>query len=155
MGSLTTSEISITFFALFLLLFSAYIFGKLFEVIKAPKVVGEIVGGMVVGGSVLALLLPNIFSNIFCAFDEEGKVLNIFYQFGLVFLMLSSGYNTTVEITKSNFKRYSILLVGATLTPMLLCIPFVSCFEEYFIGTADNSLSYLIVLREFRKKLEI
>ena len=110
MTSLTTNEISIVFLVLFLLLLSSFLFGKLFEFIKAPKVVGEIVGGMVVGGSVFALLLPELFSNIFYSFEEEGKILNIFYQLGLVFLMFSSGVNTTIKITKENIKKYSLFV---------------------------------------------
>ena len=47
--TLTENELISTFIALFLLLFSAYIFGKIFEYFKAPKVVGEIVGGMLLG----------------------------------------------------------------------------------------------------------
>jgi Kef-type K+ transport system membrane component KefB len=145
MTSLTTNEISIVFLVLFLLLLSSFLFGKLFEFIKAPKVVGEIVGGMVVGGSVFALLLPELFSNIFYSFEEEGKILNIFYQLGLVFLMFSSGVNTTIKITKENIKKYSLLFIGATVIPILLGIPFVKIFESSFIGEANSSIAFLLV----------
>ena len=145
MVTLKTFEISVMFLALFLLLLSSFVFGKLFEYIKAPKVVGEIVGGMVVGGSVFALLLPNLFSNIFYAFEEEGKILNIFYQLGLVFLMFSSGVNTTIKVTKENVKKYFLLFIGATIIPILLGIPFVKFFENSFIGDANSSSAFMIV----------
>ena len=99
MITLSSSEIGITFFALFLLLLSSFIGGKLFEKIKAPKVVGEIVGGMIIGGSCIGLLFPEFFNSVFNNFVEEGKVLNIFYQLGLVFLMFSSGFNTSISNT--------------------------------------------------------
>lgn len=145
MISLTINEISIIFLALFLLLLFSFIFGKLFEYIKAPKVVGEIVGGMVVGGSVFALLLPEFFNSIFYSFEEEGKILNTFYQLGLVFLMFSSGINTTIKITKESIKKYSLLFFGATVIPILLGIPFVNFFEDNFIGEADSSSAFMIV----------
>ncbi len=143
--TLSTNEISITFLALALLLLSSFVFGKIFEKINAPKVVGEIVGGMVFGGSCLGLLMPEMTDSIFNYYAEEGKVLNIFYQLGLVFLMFSSGFSTSINITKKNIKPYSMLFFGATVIPMLLGIGFIGFFEEDFIGTANNSISFGIV----------
>ena len=145
MSSLTTVEISNTFLALFLLLFFSFIGGKLFEWIKAPKVVGEIVGGMVLGGSCIGLLFPDLFNSIFNSYESQSKVLNIFYQLGLVFLMFSSGYNTSINITKKNAKNYLLLFFGATVIPMALSILFIKPFEGYFIGTANNSVSFSLV----------
>lgn len=145
MSVLLSNEISLTFLALFLLLLFSFVGGKLFELIKAPKVVGEIFGGMILGGSCIGLLFPEFFNSIFNGFVEEGKVLNIFYQLGLVFLMFSSGFNTNITITKDNFKNYSLLFIGATFFPMLFAIPFVGLFEPNFVGTADNSFAFAIV----------
>ena len=111
MTTLTTGEISITFLALFLLLLGSFVCGKLCELIKVPKVVGEIVGGMIFGGSCLAYFFPNFMQSIFSGYPEEGKVLNSFYQLGLVFLMFSSGFNTTISVTKKNIKNYIMLLI--------------------------------------------
>lgn len=145
MDTLTTIEISKTFLALFLLLFFSFIGGKLFESIKAPKVVGEIVGGMILGGSCIGIFFPDFFNFIFNSYEGEGKVLNIFYQLGLVFLMFSSGYNTSINITKKNAKNYFLLFFGATMIPMALSLLLIKPFEQYFIGTANNSISFGLV----------
>lgn len=52
------------------------------EKINAPKVVGESVGGMLFGGTLLCHFFPERISGIFNGFAEEGKVLNLFYQLG-------------------------------------------------------------------------
>lgn len=143
--TLSAQEISITFLALFLLLLSSFIFGKLFEMIKAPKVVGEIIGGMVFGGSFLGLLFPKFTDAVFNCYPQEGKVLNIFYQLGLIFLMFSSGFNTSINVTKKNVKQYGMLFFGATVIPMGLGVFFIDLFEKDFIGTANNSVSFGIV----------
>jgi len=44
--TLSEQEIIMTLIAIALLLSGAYVFGSLFEKIKAPRVVGEIIGGM-------------------------------------------------------------------------------------------------------------
>lgn len=142
---LNESEIIITLIALSILLFSAFIFGRLLEKIKGPRVVGEILGGMVIGGSCLFLLLPDVMKSIFFAYPEEGKVLNIFYQLGLIFLMFLSGYNTDIEIDKKNIKTISLVFIGATILPMLGAIPFINMHKDYFIGAANNNIAFSLV----------
>ncbi len=143
--TLSAKEIGITFLALFLLLLSSFLCGKLFEKIKAPKVVGEIVGGMILGGSCIGFFFPEFIDSIFNSYAEEGKVLNIFYQLGLVFLMFSSGFNTSINITKKNAKQYGMLFFGATVIPMLLGLLFTNMFEDNFIGAANNKAAFIIV----------
>lgn len=143
--TLSAKEIGITFLALFLLLLSSFLCGKLFEKIKAPKVVGEIVGGMILGGSCIGFFFPEFIDSIFNNYAEEGKVLNIFYQLGLVFLMFSSGFNTSINITKKNAKQYGMLFFGATVIPMLLGLLFTNMFEDNFIGAANNKAAFIIV----------
>lgn len=145
LATLNENEIIITFIALGLLLLGAYIFGTVFEKIKGPRVVGEIIGGMIFGGSFLAFFFPDFIGAIFNSYPEEGKVLNVFYQLGLIFLMLLSGYNTEVKIDKSNAKTISLVFVGATVLPMLGSIPFFGIFREHFIGTINNDFTYKLV----------
>ncbi len=145
LATLSEKEIIITLIALALLLLSAFVFGSLMELIKGPRVVGEILGGMIIGGSCLFLLVPEMSTKIFFAYAEEGKVLNIFYQLGLIFLMFLSGYNTDIRVDKSNAKTISLVFVGATFLPMIGSIPFFGMFEEYFKGPAGNELSYKLV----------
>jgi len=143
--TLAEQEIIYTFLALAALLAGAYIFGNLFEKIKAPRVVGEIVGGMVWGASCLYLFAPDFISKIFMSYEQEGKVLNIFYQLGLIFLMFLSGYNTKLDIDKRNGKMISCIFVGATILPMLGAIPFISLFQDNYIGELGNNISFGLV----------
>jgi Kef-type K+ transport system membrane component KefB len=145
MPTLTSNEISLTFLALFLLLLCSFIGGKLFEWIKAPKVVGEIVGGMILGGSCIGYFFPDFFNAIFNGYPEEGKVLNVFYQLGLVFLMFSSGFHTTIQINRHNAKNYGLIFFGATVIPMLLGLLFPCIFEDAFMGEAGNQAAYVVV----------
>ncbi|MCR5059459.1 MAG: cation:proton antiporter [Saccharofermentans sp.] len=143
--TLSENEIIITLIALSLLLFSAWVFGTLLEKIKGPRVVGEILGGMLFGGSCLYLFFPNVMSGIFLSYPQEGKVLNIFYQLGLIFLMFLSGYNTDIKADKSNAKVIGLVFTGATVIPMLASIPFFGMFENSFIGSINNVFAYRLV----------
>lgn len=143
--TLTENEVFITFVAIAILLVSAYVCGKIMERIKAPKVVGEILGGILLGDTFLAALFPEFINGVFQAYPEEGKVLNVFYQLGLVFLMFSSGFNTRIEFGKKNRKIIGCLFIGSTLIPMLAALPFAGVFQKYFVGEEFNKISYVLV----------
>lgn len=143
--TLLEGEIFATFLALALLLAGAYICGKLMEMIRAPKVIGEIIGGMLFGGTCLYHFCPELMMRIFQDYPEEGKVLNLFYQLGLLFLMFSSGFNTRIEMNSKNGRTIACVFVGATILPMLAALPFVGLFQGYFIGENGNTISFLLV----------
>ena len=143
--TLTESEIIATLVALAILLFFAYTLGYLMERIKAPRVVGEITGGILIGGTFLYHFWPDFIGSIFLSYESEGKVLNIFYQLGLVFLMFLSGYNTKLEIDKSNTRTIGCVFVGATILPMLGAIPFIPMFRNAFIGEISNDIAFGLV----------
>ena len=145
LATLSEKEIIITLIALALLLLFAFCFGTLMEKIKGPRVVGEILGGMILGGSCLFILFPAFSEQVFFAYPEEGKVLNIFYQLGLIFLMFLSGYNTDIKVDKTNAKTISLVFVGATILPMAGSIPFFGLFKEHFIGSINNDVAYCLV----------
>ncbi len=143
--TLSEHEIIATLIALALLLGSAFVVGSLMERVKAPRVVGEILGGLILGGTLLYHFFPELMGGIFMAYPEEGKVLNIFYQLGLIFLMFLSGYNTRLELDRSNGRVIFFVFFGATVLPMLGAIPFIRMFEPAFIGEMGNKISFGLV----------
>ena len=143
--TLSEHEIIATLIALALLLGSAFVVGSLMERVKAPRVVGEILGGLLLGGTLLYHFFPQLMGGIFMAYPEEGKVLNIFYQLGLIFLMFLSGYNTRLELDRSNGRVIFFVFFGATVLPMLGALPFIRMFEPAFIGEMGNKISFGLV----------
>ena len=143
--TLSEHEIIMTLVALSLLLLFAFSMGTLMEKIKAPRVVGEITGGILLGGTLLYHFWPDVIGGIFMAYEQEGKVLNIFYQLGLIFLMFLSGYNTKLEVDRKNSKTIFCVFFGATVIPMLAAIPFISIFKDAFIGEQGNPVSFGLV----------
>ncbi len=145
LATLADNEIMMTLTALACLLAGAFVVGRLFERLQAPKVVGEIIGGMLFGGTFLGAVAPDLMGRIFNGYSEEGKVLNIFYQLGLSFLMFSSGYNTRIDLQRKNARIFFSLFIGSTLIPMVMGLVFVKGFAPCFIGTADSYAAFLLV----------
>jgi len=59
--------------------------------------------------------------------------------------MFLSGYNTKLDIDKRNGKMISCIFVGATILPMLGAIPFISLFQDNYIGELGNNISFGLV----------
>ena len=70
LATLADNEIMMTLTALACLLAGAFLIGRLFEKIQAPKVVGEIIGGMLFGGTFLGEVVQGLMESIFNSYSE-------------------------------------------------------------------------------------
>lgn len=93
----------------------------------------------------LYIVAPELITQIFLNFQEQGKILNTFYQLGLIFLMFIAGFNTQINFEKQNIKIISILFLGATFIPIVLGYFFIDYFKDSFIGEKGNDLSFSLV----------
>lgn len=145
--SLNNLELTRFFFAIVLLLVSALWFGYIFKKFKLPKVIGEIVGGLVLGPTFLGYLAPGAYNWIFVAFNEEGKLISIIYWIGLILLMFVSGFEIERSFSKADKNTIIALLLGSTI------IPFAAGWlaPEFFdftplLGVKGNPLALKIII---------
>src|SRR5215471_10966302 len=98
-ASLDTSEFVRFFLALAMLLLSASFFGHLFQRMTLPKVVGEIVGGLILGPTVAGFFMPDWYGAIF-----SSRSIPLLYWFGLILLMFTSGFEINKFYNKEDKK---------------------------------------------------
>jgi Kef-type K+ transport system membrane component KefB len=113
---------------LFLVLLAAKLGEELFKRLRQPGIVGEILGGVIVGPSVLGVV-------------EPGEVLEVFSELGVVFLLFWVGLETKLSDMREVGAR--ALLVGAlgVLFPFAGGIAFAFAIGEnsatsVFVGVA-------------------
>lgn len=95
---------------------TARVVGFLFEYIKQPPVVGEVVGGLLLGPSFLSYFFPNIMGFLIPA--ESMPFLSIIAQFGIILFMFLVGLELDL---KALFKAgHSTLLISH----MSILVPF-------------------------------
>jgi Kef-type K+ transport system membrane component KefB len=83
---LSNSDLTSILFLLLLLVGLAHLLGYLFVKLRQPKVVGEILAGIVIGPALLGRL--PFASGLTEAIKHQGNVLNFVYWLGLLLLML-------------------------------------------------------------------
>jgi len=145
--SLTDVEITRLLVAIVGLMGLAHLMGSLFGRLHMPRVVGEIAGGLVLGPTLLGHFAPHAYSWTFTAFPEEGKLLAMASEFGLILLMFVSGMEIRARFAREDRKIAFPLLAGATLLPFLLGLaaPRVFDFKPY-MGPSGNTSSLTIII---------
>ena len=104
--------------AMLLLLLGATLLGQLFTRLRQPKVVGEILAGILLGPTLLGHLAPGTAGSIFgaSADDPSRVVLGFVYNLGLLMLMFVSGFSIRHVLSRENRAPTAwILGVGAPL----------------------------------------
>lgn len=107
---------SATEFGQFVLTFAALLaavhgLGYLAERLKQPRIVGEILAGIMLGPFVLKLLAPAGYSKLFGFSTTAQTILGFLYQLGLILLMFCSGAETRRLLAPENRKN-TILLIS-------------------------------------------
>lgn len=143
--TLITNEVISVIFAVSILLLFSTTFGAIFKKYNLPSVVGEILGGIILGPTFLGALFPGIYNYLFFNFQEEGKVLNIFYWLGLILLMLVSGYDIKLSFNKKDLKLIASIFIGSCVIPFLAGFLIFPIFTNGFMGKSNNLSNFAVL----------
>jgi K+:H+ antiporter len=130
---------------LLLLVGLAQLLGWLFVKIRQPKVVGEILAGVVMGNAVLGRL-PWVAHLVGSAQRQTG-VLDFVYWLGLLLLMFLAGAETQQLFTREERREVGWLTVVGTGLPFVLGIAFApELIRPSLAGPNGNRISLTIIL---------
>ncbi len=90
-----------------LLIVLAKVLGEVFSRISLPRVIGELLAGIILGPSILAVVAPT----------EELEILS---TIGVVFFMLSAGLEIDLERLMKHFREGLLVAVFGVAVPFLL-----------------------------------
>jgi Kef-type K+ transport system membrane component KefB len=116
--SLSSAEIVRILSSLGVLLTFAHLFGYLFRRIRQPRVIGEILGGLVLGPTLLGTLLPGVQDWLFPSTGATATVLATVYQFGLLLLMFLAGTEMRLSWRPAERRVVGIVTGTGTLLPL-------------------------------------
>ncbi len=107
--------------ALLLILFTSRVCGALALKIKQPRVVGEMVAGIVLGPSLFGLLFGDWQQSIFT--PQVSTLLSFLSNLGLAFYMFTVGVELDYKLfSKDNVKKAGFLAISGIVTPLILAV---------------------------------
>jgi len=142
--NVSNSELASILLILLLLVGLAQLLGYVFVRLRQPKVIGEILAGIVLGPSLLGRLpaLSTLLHNA-----AHGRILTFIYWLGLLLLMFLSGAETRQLFTREERREVGWLAIVGTGIPFALALilgPWL--IRPSLAGPHGNRVSLIIVL---------
>src|SRR3954468_12526585 len=149
---MSNEEIGSVIILLLILLAAAHLFGYLFSRLRQPKVIGEILAGIVLGPTLLARIAPSLAGSLGLGAHSVyhstiDVVLSFVYWLGLLLLMFVSGAETRKLLSADDRRQVAWLSAVGTLLPFLiamLLIPFLPI--QHMMGSASQTTALILVI---------
>ena len=142
---MSNSQLTAVLFLLLLLVGLAQILGYLFVRLRQPKVIGEILAGVVLGPA-LAGRFP-FAAHFLDSAKHQGNILDFVYWLGLLLLMFLSGAETQQLFTREDRRAVGWLAIAGTGIPFGLGLalgPWL--IRPALTGPNGSRLSLVIIL---------
>ena len=142
---MTNSQLTTLLLALLLLAGCAQLFGYVFVLLRQPKVVGEILAGVVLGPALLGRL--PFLAHIMQGAMHQGNILDFVYWLGLLLLMFLAGAETQQLFTHEERREVGWLTIVGTGLPFLLGLALAPwIIRPSLAGPNGNRISLTIIL---------
>ena len=129
-----------------LLVIAAHAVGHAFTLIRQPRVIGEIVGGLLLGPTVLGMVLPSWHDALFPESGASVAVLGWSYQLGLLLLMFCSGAEMRTAFRPDEARVVGLVTVLGVTAPFLAgLIVFITLDPTGLAGPSGNKTALMLV----------
>src|SRR6202047_4690589 len=144
-ATVSNSDLTSILFVLLLLVGLAQLLGYLFVRLRQPKVVGEILAGILLGPALVGRL--PFASGLMEAIEHQGNILSFLYWLGLLLLMFLSGAETRQLFSREERREVGWLAIVGTGIPFVLALllgPWL--VRPQLSGPNGNRISLIIIL---------
>jgi Kef-type K+ transport system membrane component KefB len=132
----------------------AHILGYVSVKLRQPRVVGEIMAGVLLGPSILGSLFPRLSANLSStnigvggSTGQHAVILGFLYNLGLLLLMFASGAETKGLFHPEDTREVAWLASVGTGLPFVLAIILAPLFPLHLLmGAANQSTPLLLVV---------
>jgi len=148
---MSEQEIGSFTLVLIVLLGSAHLLGLLFARLRQPRVIGEILAGLLIGPSVLGRFFPNAFGTLYQTGTPTGAkfaaIIAFLYNLGLLLHMFLSGAKVRQLFSREERREVGWLMAVGTGAPFLVALLVAAFINlQVIAGPRGNAVSLVLVL---------
>jgi Kef-type K+ transport system membrane component KefB len=120
--------------------------GGLFSRFGQPAAIGEIVGGLLLGPTLLTIIAPGVQHWIFPSDGPSAAALGAIYQLGLLLLMFAAGAEMRRLLQRDAVRTVGLIAGFGLVLPFAAGLALVAVLGTGdFIGTAGNKTALVLV----------
>ncbi|HXO18671.1 MAG TPA: cation:proton antiporter, partial [Thermoanaerobaculia bacterium] len=142
----SSSDLAHLIVALVLLLAAAHGGGFLFRRLRQPPVIGEVLGGLLLGPTLLGALLPGWERWIFADSAATATALGAIFQLGLLLLLFSSGAEIRALFHHGERKAVALITLTGTALPFVFALLLLRVIDvSPYLGPAQSRSAFTMV----------
>ena len=142
---MSDSELTSVLFLILLLGGLAQLLGWVFVKLRQPKVIGEILAGVVLGNALIGRW--PVAAHFIDGARHQGNILDFVYWLGLLLLMFLAGAETQQLFTRGERREVAWLVIVGTGLPFVLGLGFAPwLIRPSLAGPNGNRISLTIIL---------
>ena len=128
------------------LLAMARFLGEIMRKLGQPAVIGELIAGVVLGPSVLGALAPHVQHFIFPAEQAQADLLSVVSWLGVLFLILSTGFETDLGLIKRRGKYALIVSSFGISIPLAAGVTFGFLLPDVYLADPAKRLVFALFM---------
>ena len=131
--------------ALLIILVTTWLFSRLFILLRLPAVIGEVLGGVVLGPTAFGYFFPSVSTAVFN--PDVHFALFVLSNLGICLFMFIVGMETDFHGFKGKLMKEAAVLSGAAIiVPFALGILFGAIYFDVFRGANTNIVQFCVFL---------
>jgi Kef-type K+ transport system membrane component KefB len=144
--SLPNNDLVALFTALAIVLVTAHICGHVFARLRQPPVIGEILGGLLLGPTVLGHWAPGVAESLFPSDGPVRSGLQTLSEFGLLLLMFLAGRDVTRHSNPGRHRTVAAVTVAGLVIPMAVGVAVaLPMNHELYSGERGTATTFALV----------
>lgn len=134
-------------FQLCLILVVARSFGEIFKRLRQPAIVGELLGGIILGPSVLGQWYPDLFDNLFLSHPSATIAMDGVYSISIVMLLFISGMEIDLPLIWKNGRSALFISITGMIIPLSIGTYVAWKYYDIFSGgVAEQQLVFALFM---------
>ncbi|MGW1812899.1 cation:proton antiporter [Streptomyces sp. NPDC002125] len=144
---MSQTELFRVLLALALLLFAAHAVGRLFARFRQPPVIGEILGGLLLGPTVLGQVLPGTEDWLFPGEGPVASGIALVQQLGMLLLMFTAGAEMRRVFSRHDGRSVAVIALAGMAVPFAIGLLAVKAVDtEDLLGPAGDVSALTLVV---------